>query len=44
VRPVAYQNTPQDLLPPTLRDNNPLGITRLVDGKWTDQAIDSQTH
>jgi NADP-dependent aldehyde dehydrogenase len=43
VRPVAYQNTPQDLLPPALRNNNPLGITRLVDGTWTDQAIDSQT-
>jgi NADP-dependent aldehyde dehydrogenase len=43
VRLVAYQNTPQDLLPPALRDANPLGILRLVDGKWTDQAIDSQT-
>ena len=40
VRPVAYQNTPQDLLPPALRDDNPLGIMRLVDGKWTDQAIE----
>jgi alpha-ketoglutaric semialdehyde dehydrogenase len=43
VRPVAYQNTPQDLLPPALLDANPLGIMRLVDGKWTDQAIESQT-
>jgi alpha-ketoglutaric semialdehyde dehydrogenase len=43
VRPVAYQNTPQDFLPPALRDANPLSIMRLVDGKWTDQAIDSQT-
>jgi alpha-ketoglutaric semialdehyde dehydrogenase len=40
VRPVAYQNTPQDLLPPALRDDNPLGIMRLVDGKWTDQEIE----
>jgi alpha-ketoglutaric semialdehyde dehydrogenase len=43
VRPVAYQNTPQDLLPHALRDANPLGIMRLVDGKLTDQAIDNQT-
>jgi NADP-dependent aldehyde dehydrogenase len=40
VRPVAYQNTPQDLLPLALRDNNPLGIMRLVDGELTDRAID----
>jgi NADP-dependent aldehyde dehydrogenase len=40
VRPIAYQNTPQELLPPALRDDNPLGIMRLVDGKWTDQAIE----
>jgi len=42
VRPVAYQSTPQDLLPPALRDDNPLGIMRLVNGKWTDQGIESQ--
>ena len=35
VRPVAYQNCPQALLPPALRDDNPLGIARLVDGLWT---------
>ena len=40
VRPVAYQNTPQDLLPPALQDSNPLGVTRLVDGEWTDQPIE----
>lgn len=43
VRPVAYQNTPQELLPPALRDDNPLGMMRLVDGKWTDQAIETRT-
>jgi len=32
VRPVAYQNCPQALLPPALRDDNPLGISRLIDG------------
>jgi NADP-dependent aldehyde dehydrogenase len=42
VRPVAYQNTPQDLLPSALRDANPLGILRLVDGNWSDQVIDSR--
>lgn len=35
LRPVAYQNTPLSLLPPALRDGNPLGIRRLVDGAWT---------
>jgi NADP-dependent aldehyde dehydrogenase len=34
VRPVAYQNCPQELLPDALKDNNPLGIWRTVDGKF----------
>ena len=38
VRPLAYQNTPQELLPPALRDDNPLGIMRLVNGEWTDRS------
>ncbi|HVT29463.1 MAG TPA: aldehyde dehydrogenase (NADP(+)) [Lacipirellulaceae bacterium] len=42
VRPVAYQNMPQNLLPLALRDDNPLGISRLVDGEWTARAIESQ--
>jgi acyl-CoA reductase-like NAD-dependent aldehyde dehydrogenase len=29
-RPVSYQNTPNEFLPPALRDENPLGISRLV--------------
>jgi 2,5-dioxopentanoate dehydrogenase len=33
VRPVCYQNIPQALLPPELRDGNPLGIWRLLDGQ-----------
>ncbi|KAF4407539.1 MULTISPECIES: aldehyde dehydrogenase (NADP(+)) [Streptomyces] len=33
LRPVAYQNTPQALLPPELRDDNPLGLPRRVDGR-----------
>jgi 2,5-dioxopentanoate dehydrogenase len=31
-RPVCYQNFPQSLLPPELKDDNPLGIWRLVNG------------
>ena len=34
LRPVAYQSYPEELLPPALRDGNPLGILRLEDGKW----------
>lgn len=32
VRPVAYQNVPQGLLPDALKEGNPLGIVRRVDG------------
>ncbi|MFH7335575.1 aldehyde dehydrogenase (NADP(+)) [Streptomyces sp. KHY 26] len=32
LRPVAYQNTPQPLLPPELRDDNTLGIPRRYNG------------
>jgi NADP-dependent aldehyde dehydrogenase len=32
MRPVAYQNTPQALLPKELRDDNPLGLPRRFDG------------
>jgi NADP-dependent aldehyde dehydrogenase len=32
VRPRCYQNFPQSALPEELRDENPLGILRLVDG------------
>lgn len=39
LRPVAFQNTPQALLPPALRDDNPLGIPRLVNGEWTDGRV-----
>lgn len=33
VRPVCYQDFPQDALPEALKDSNPLGIWRLVDGE-----------
>jgi len=32
-RPVCYQNFPQSLLPAELKDDNPLGIWRLVNGE-----------
>lgn len=34
VRPAAWQGFPDSLLPPALREANPLGIHRLVDGLW----------
>ncbi|MFD4952360.1 aldehyde dehydrogenase (NADP(+)) [Streptomyces sp. NPDC058451] len=33
MRPVAYQNTPEALLPPELRDDNPLGLPRRFNGR-----------
>ncbi|MGH3324652.1 MAG: aldehyde dehydrogenase (NADP(+)), partial [Streptomyces sp.] len=33
LRPVAYQDAPDPLLPPELRDANPLGLPRRVDGR-----------
>lgn len=33
-RPVCYQGFPEFMLPDELRDGNPLGIWRLVDGAW----------
>jgi acyl-CoA reductase-like NAD-dependent aldehyde dehydrogenase len=35
LRPVTYQDAPQALLPPALRDGNPMGIWRRVDGVLT---------
>ncbi|MCH6468867.1 aldehyde dehydrogenase (NADP(+)) [Sinomonas terrae] len=33
LRPVAYQGFPQHLLPEALREENPLGVARMVDGR-----------
>lgn len=33
LRPVTYQSTPEALLPPELREDNPLGLPRRVDGR-----------
>jgi NADP-dependent aldehyde dehydrogenase len=34
-RPIAFQDMPQDLLPEALRDGNPLGIWRMVNGVYS---------
>ncbi|MGC4015170.1 MAG: aldehyde dehydrogenase (NADP(+)) [Luteolibacter sp.] len=39
IRPVSYQGAPQSLLPPALRDSNPLQIDRLVNGVHTRESI-----
>ncbi|SFR51721.1 NADP-dependent aldehyde dehydrogenase [Robiginitalea myxolifaciens] len=39
VRPVSYQNWPQDQLPPELQDKNPMGLLRLVNGEATREPI-----
>lgn len=39
LRPVAFQDAPAHVLPPELRDDNPLGIWRRVDGQLTRDAL-----
>jgi hypothetical protein len=39
MRPVAWQNLPDDLLPDALKNANPLGIWRTVDDVFTKDAI-----
>ena len=39
VRPFSYQSWPNELLPQELKDENPLGISRLVDGVQTKDKI-----
>ena len=41
VKPLAFQNTPQQFLPPALKDENPLGIWRMVNGILTRDTITS---
>jgi NADP-dependent aldehyde dehydrogenase len=35
LRPVAYQDVPDDLLPSAVREANPDGLLRMVDGEYT---------
>lgn len=39
VRPFSYQDWPNELLPDALKNENPLGISRLVDNKQTTDSI-----
>lgn len=39
IRPVSYQSCPDDLLPPALKNANPLGIFRTVDGTNTKSEL-----
>lgn len=41
-RPVCWQNCPDGLLPEELRDGNPRGVMRVVDGVWTRDGIGKQ--
>jgi len=38
-RPVCYQGFPDETLPDELKDSNPLGIWRVVDGEMTRESI-----
>jgi len=38
-RPICYQGFPDEALPEELKDNNTLGVWRLVDGEMTREAI-----
>jgi NADP-dependent aldehyde dehydrogenase len=42
-RPIGFQDFPDELLPPALRDSNPLGIVRRVNGAITDAPVDRVT-
>lgn len=39
LRPVSYQNTPDELLPIALQNANTLRITRLVDGEYSMESL-----
>ena len=39
LRPVAFQDCPNQLLPPALQNENPLGLNRIVNGKQTKNKL-----
>ncbi|HEV3224996.1 MAG TPA: aldehyde dehydrogenase (NADP(+)) [Puia sp.] len=39
LRPVCFQDCPQDLLPDALKNENPLGILRKINGRYTRESI-----
>jgi alpha-ketoglutaric semialdehyde dehydrogenase len=40
VRPFCYQDFPDSALPPELKNHNPLGITRMVNGSLSKDPIE----
>lgn len=42
LRPVCYQDYPEQMLPEALQNSNPLKLRRLVNGRWSDQKITEQ--
>lgn len=40
VRPICLQNTPEGILPPELKNKNPLGIWRMVNGRQSKEALE----
>jgi alpha-ketoglutaric semialdehyde dehydrogenase len=39
LRPVCFQNAPQSVLPPELRNQNPERLRRLVNNQWTTEDV-----
>ena len=39
LRPIVFQDCPNDLLPEILKNENPLGLKRKVDGEITSRAL-----
>lgn len=39
LRPICFQNYPENLLPEALKNDNPLGIARLVNGEKTSDTV-----
>jgi len=44
LRPVTYQNFPDTLLPEALKNDNPLGLWRLVDGELSRTSLQESRH
>ena len=44
VRPFSYQDWPNNLLPEELKNENPLGISRTINGEQTTNTIRSEEH
>ena len=39
LRPISFQNCPEELLPAALQNENPLGLIRLVNGDYTREPV-----